>query len=131
MRVRLTLILLALTLLAGCGSSPGRAKESAASTTAGIVLVGGIAANPTCESVLADAFFQGEGAFAVSTSSAGRVSCGFQFRSGSSVLPKLGLRSKCPPQASIIVTFDLDPSTRHWRYDRQATAGVDNGGCLQ
>jgi hypothetical protein len=93
--------------------------------------VSGIAASPTCEAVVADPFFQGDGQFVLSTSSAGLVTCGVQFRSSSSVLPKLGLVSKCPPQASVIVKMDLDPRTRRWRYDRQATASVDNGDCFR
>lgn len=99
-------------------------------TTITVAAPSGVAASPTCQSVLADPFFQGEGQLVVSTASGG-TSCEFQFRGGSAVLPELGLYSKCPPQASIIVQFDLDPQTRRWKYDQRGTAGVDNGDCFR
>jgi hypothetical protein len=128
--MRLTAVCPRLAILAACGGSSSRNTASGTSPTT-VVGASGIAARPTCESVVADPFFHGDGQIVASTSSSGRVSCAVQLRSSSSVLPKLGLMSKCPPQTSIIVTVDLDSGTSRWRYDAQATAKVDNGDCLR
>jgi hypothetical protein len=114
-------------LLSACGGD-GDGDNPTPPTSA---VAAGVAREPTCESVAADAFFQGGGVPAIDASSAGTTACSIEFRGDSKVLAKLGLHSDCGQEASIIVVVDLDPASRRWTYDPAETAEVDNGDCLR
>ena len=87
--------------------------------------------SPSCQAVLADPFFGGEGRVALAASSAGTLGCSLDFRGNSPVLPKLGINSRCNhADASITIAVDVDIQDRTWRYDRQETESLDNGDCL-
>lgn len=116
------------TAVAGCGSRDNdRAKTDGASPVSP-----GMAVPPTCAGVLKDPFFEGEGRVALGTASAGQMRCSLDFRGNSPILSKLGIASLCQHEnASIGVVVNVEVRTGRWRYDRAATAAVDNAECVE
>lgn len=126
--VRKFRIAAALFALASACGSEGSGDSSASTTTAlDRPSIRGVANPATCEGVLSDPFFMGEGETGLSGSSNGRLSCTLTFRGSSEVLPKLGI--DCPPQGSVLVAVDVETEAETWTYDPVETAALDNASC--
>lgn len=88
----------------------------------------GHASDLSCNELLKrDEFVAGEGALALETSTDGNTECTIAFRAGDRTLGNLGVDVDCPPQASILIAFDVNGDT--WRLDKSETMMLDNGDC--
>lgn len=112
-----------------CGSPASDGTTGTTSSTGGAAAASGIAEPPTCEGALKDPFFGGAGRVALSISEGATIACSVDFASNDEALRQLGVVHACPPQASLTVILSVDPATRSWRFDAEATREVDNGEC--
>jgi len=63
------------------------------------------------------------------TSPAGQSSCSIEFSGAPDLLAEFGLRSLCPPEASVILVFT--PSADGLHLNEAASDEIDNGECLE
>ncbi len=99
----------------GCAGVVRIRKDDDAPAVSGDDPPSGIANPPSCESVLNDPFFEGEGQVTVGVTPGGskRVTCSIELRGDSKVLKKLGIKSLCEfPEASVAVAITVDVEQR-------------------
>ena len=108
----------------------GGADDAGRRTTTTTPAIGGTIAEPTCEAVLDDAHFSGDGSVVLSAVGGGVSGCTIDLGSTSPALAKLGLRASCPQGTSVLIAVDLDVGALRWWFDQAETLSLDDGECL-